>query len=524
VDVRFCPYAIFTFHRKLASLKQDIDVLDSRSPGLSASGLRLSFAGFQVLKDVNIHLRPGKIHAITGENGAGKSSLGKVIAGLYRPESGSVELNGKELRLGSPRDGLANGIALIHQEPLVFPELSIAENILAGNLPTRAGQVDWKRALEVSASLLRRLGAEMDVSRLAGTLSIADQQLLELAAALSHDAKVWIFDETTAPLTPSEVKKLFVVMRELRDQGCSIAFVSHHLDEVIEIADEITVLRGGERVAHFQTKETTPAEVIRNMVGRDVAATSREPRKIATEQALSVEKLSGPGFRDVSFEVQTGEIMGIAGLVGAGRTEVARALFGITIPTSGTIKLFGQPFSPKSPQDSIARGVQLVPEDRRGAGLMLERSILDNASLVQIRSFGGLLGLLNRNQQEAKVEPVLTRLRTTLRSTEQLVGQLSGGNQQKVVLAKSLLETPRIIILDEPTRGVDIGAKFDVHALIRELADSGVSVILISSDLSEVMSLSDRIAVMRRGSMVGILDGTKATQEAIVALASGGDA
>lgn len=477
-----------------------------------------------MLKDVNIHILPGKIHAITGENGAGKSSLGKVIAGLYRPDSGSVELNGKALRLSSPRDGLASGIALIHQEPLVFPDLSIAENILAGNLPIRAGQVDWNKALEVSASMLRRLGAEMDVSRLAGTLSIADQQLLELAAALSHDAKVWIFDETTAPLTPSEVKELFVVMRELRDQGCSIAFVSHHLDEVFEIADEITVLRGGERVAHFQTSKTTPAEVVRNMVGRDVGATAREPRKVATEQAISVEQLSGPGFSNVSFELQVGEILGLAGLVGAGRTEVARALFGITLPSCGTITLFGLPFSPKNPQDSIARGVQLVPEDRRGAGLMLERSVLDNASLVQLRIFGGALGLLNRSQQEAKVEPVLTRLRTALRSTQQLVGQLSGGNQQKVVLAKSLLKTPRIIILDEPTRGVDIGAKFDVHSLIRELADSGVSVILISSDLSEVLSLSDRIAVMRRGSMVGILDGTQATQEAVVALASGGEA
>lgn len=505
-------------------MKQDTAVFDSHSLGLSASDICLSFAGFQVLRDVNIHLRPGKIHAITGENGAGKSSLGKVIAGLYRPESGSVKHNGKELKLSSPRDGLASGIALIHQEPLVFPDLPIAENILAGNLPTRAGKVDWKQAIDVATSLLRRLGAEMDVSRLAGTLSIADQQLLELAAALSHDAKVWIFDETTAPLTPSEVKKLFIVMRELRDQGCSLAFVSHHLDEVFEIADEITVLRGGQRVAHFQTHETTPAEVVRNMVGRDVVTTAREPRTMASELALSVEKLSGPGFTDVSFELKTGEILGIAGLVGAGRTEVARALFGITIPTSGNIKLFGQPFSPKNPQDSISRGVQLVPEDRRGAGLMLDRSIMDNASLVQIKSFGGALGLLNRRQQDAKVEPVLTRLRTALRSTQQLVGQLSGGNQQKVVLAKSLLETPRIIILDEPTRGIDIGAKFDVHALIRELADSGVSVILISSDLSEVLSLSDRIAIMRRGSMVGILDGTKATQEAVVALASGGDA
>jgi ABC-type sugar transport system ATPase subunit len=355
-------------------------------------------------------------------------------------------------------------------------------------------------------------------------LSIADQQLLELAAALSHEAQVWIFDETTAPLTPPEVKRLFVIMRELRDQGCCIAFVSHHLDEVFEISDEITVLRGGERIACVQTRETTPSEVIRHMVGREFSTSLREPRTVSDEVALDVDNLSGIGFDDVSFAAQRGEIFGITGLVGAGRTEVTRSLFGITKPTSGSVRLFGARFSPRNPQDSIQKGMQLVPEDRRGAGLMMERSILENASLVQVKTFAGSWGLLNFQKQESSVNPLLTRLRTALRSTQQAVGQLSGGNQQKIVLAKSLLQTPRIIILDEPTRGVDVGAKFDVHSLIRELADSGVTVILISSDLPEVLSLSDRIGVMRRGSMVGTLDGCTATQEEIIALASGGDA
>jgi rhamnose transport system ATP-binding protein len=505
-------------------LKQKVDVSNPQRTGLIASEIRLSFAGLKVLNDVSIQLVPGRIHAITGENGAGKSSLGKVLAGLYHPDGGSIQLNGEVLHLGSPCDGLANGIALIHQEPLAFPDLSIAENILAGNLPVEKGRVDWKLARVQSAGLLKRLGSELDVTKNAGTLSIADQQLLELAAALSHEAQVWIFDETTAPLTPPEVKRLFVIMRELRDQGCCIAFVSHHLDEVFEISDEITVLRGGERIACVQTRETTPSEVIRHMVGREFSTSLREPRTVSDEVALDVDNLSGIGFDDVSFAAQRGEIFGITGLVGAGRTEVARSLFGITKPTSGSVRLFGARFSPRNPQDSIQKGMQLVPEDRRGAGLMMERSILENASLVQIKTFAGSWGLLNFQKQESSVNPLLTRLRTALRSTQQAVGQLSGGNQQKIVLAKSLLQTPRIIILDEPTRGVDVGAKFDVHSLIRELADSGVTVILISSDLPEVLSLSDRIGVMRRGSMVGTLDGCTATQEEIIALASGGDA
>jgi rhamnose transport system ATP-binding protein len=505
-------------------LKQEIDVSDSQQPGLIASGICLSFASMKVLNDASIQLFPGRIHAITGENGAGKSSLGKVFAGLYQPDEGVIRLDGEVLRLSSPRDGLAHGIALIHQEPLTFSDLSIAENILVGNLPLKKGRIDWKLASETSAALLKRLGSDLDVTKNAGTLSIADQQLLELAAALSHDARVWIFDETTAPLTPPEVRRLFTIIRELRDQGCCIAFVSHHLDEVFEIADDITVLRGGQCVACLKTQETTQSEIIRHMVGREVRSSSRELRDLPAEVALKVDHLSGPGFQDVSFEVRAGEIFGISGLVGAGRTEVARSLFGITKPTAGSVHLFGEPLSPKTPRESIKRGIQLVPEDRRGAGLMIDRSILENASVVQLKTFAGSLGLLDFEKQESSIRPLLARLRTALTSVQQPVGQLSGGNQQKVALAKSLLEIPKILILDEPTRGVDVGAKFDVHTLIRELADSGVTVVLISSDLPEVLSLSDRIGVMRRGSMVGTLDGPQASQEQILALASGGDA
>ena len=520
--MQFRPYAIFIFQTQKGFLEQNTAVSNSDAQGLTALGISLSFGEFQVLRSVNFQLKPGRIHAITGENGAGKSSLGKIIAGLYKPTTGTVALDGHPLHLNSPREGLAHGIALIHQEPLTFPDLSIAENILAGNLPVRGGRVDWNEANRKSAELLSQLGSLLDVKQTAGTLSIADQQLLELAAALAHDAKVWIFDETTAPLTPTEAEGLFKIMRTLRDKGCCIAFVSHHLDEVFGIADEITVLRGGELVAHLQTSDTTKTEVVRHMVGRSIDPTEHTYREPATEVALAIGDLSGPGFQNVSFCVRKGEIFGISGLIGAGRTEVARALFGITKSTQGAAELFGKPYSPSSPKEAIDFGVQLVPEDRRGAGLMIERSILDNASLVQVKTFANSLGLINLKSQQSAIFPILEQLKTAMRSTQQPVGQLSGGNQQKVVLTKSLLKTPRLIIFDEPTRGVDIGAKFDVHQLIRDLADSGVAIILISSDLPEVLNLSDRIGVMRRGTIVGTLARAEATQEKIIALASGG--
>ena len=517
-------YAIFSFLAEQDPLNQTAPNPHTPAKSLVATGLCLSFGGFQVLKEVDFELLPGRIHAITGENGAGKSSLGKVLAGLYRPDSGALSIGDQPISPSSVRDGLRQGIALIHQEPLTFPDLSITENILAGNLPAGRIGVNWGRAHAKSQELLVRLGSKLDVKRTAGTLSIADQQILELAAALAHEARFFIFDETSAPLTPPEAQALFKIMRELRDQGCGIGFVSHHLDEVFEIADEITVLREGQKVAHLQITETSQAEIVRHMVGRAVEQSKRTARALSAEVALSVEHLSGPGFDDVSFTVNAGEIFGIGGLVGAGRTELARALYGISRVSSGQVKLLGQTYKPKNPQEAIQSGVNLVPEDRRGAGLMLERSIKENASLQRVKDFANRFGVVSTQLQDEQVVPLLDSLKTVLRSVEQPVGQLSGGNQQKVVLAKSLLRAPRLLILDEPTRGVDIGAKFDVHALIRELADSGVTILLISSDLPEVLALSDRIGVMRRGNLVATLTASEATREKVISLASGGSA
>lgn len=512
------------FSRRGQKLGENTGVLDQKQMGLVASGVSLSFDGQIVLNNVDITLKSGSIHAITGENGAGKSSLAKVIAGLYRADSASINLNGQKKELRNPKQALSEGIALIHQEPLTFPDLTIGENILAGNLPKKGGKVDWGKVHQTSQKLLADLGSSLDTKATAGTLSIADQQILELAAALAHQAKVWIFDETTAPLTPPEVARLFKIIRELRDQGCCIAIVTHHLDEVFEIADEITVLRSGERVAHLGKAETTQDEIVRLMVGSEVFTHRPERNPVGGSTILKVEGLTGVGFQDVSLEVRQGEIFGLTGLVGAGRTEFARALFGITKPKSGRISLAGEEHQPSSPAESIRRGVVLVPEDRRGAGLMLDQSIGDNAALAHLPKFSPRFGIIDQKKSDSKIQPLIQRLKTKLQSLSQLVGQLSGGNQQKVVLAKWLLETPKLLIIDEPTRGVDIGAKADVHALLRELADQGVPILLISSDLPEVLALSDRIGVMRRGTLVGTLGAESATKEAIVALATGGSA
>ncbi|HLO97801.1 MAG TPA: sugar ABC transporter ATP-binding protein, partial [Fimbriimonas sp.] len=409
----------------------------------------------------------------------------------------------------------------IHQEPMPFADLSVAENILTGSLPRSKGFVDWKAANAKASSLLSRLGSKLDVTRTADNLSIADQQMLELAAAMSHDAKVWIFDETTAPLTPNEVETLFRIMRELRDQGCALAIVTHHLDEVFHISDEITVLRDGAKVAHLATGETTQSEIVRLMVGRDIPPREASQVTQGTEIALDVDRLCGPGFREVTLSVAKGEIYGLAGLVGSGRTELARALFGITQPTFGGMFLLGKPYYPQNVGDATSAGVALVPEDRRHDGLMLNRSILENAALASGPSFASRFGLLASKRERELVAPLLARLRVAMRSDNQTISELSGGNQQKVVLAKWLLKRPHLLILDEPTRGVDVGAKAEIHDLIRELASEGVGVLLISSDLPEVLALSDRVGVMRRGTLAGELEREEMNDEALMQLATG---
>jgi rhamnose transport system ATP-binding protein len=495
--------------------------MERRSCTVKAADITVTFSGVDVLKSVSLELKPGEIHAITGENGAGKSSLAKVIAGVYRPRLGHLFLDEQEIAFKNPREALKHGIALIHQEPLTFPDLDIAENIFAGHHLGRAGLVDWKSLYARAAALLAELGVSLDPRAKVGSLSVAQQQMVELASALSQDAMVWIFDETTAPLTPKEVEELFKVMRGLRDRGCAIGMVTHHLEELFLISDRITVLRDGEKVAEKATAETNVAEVVQLMVGRELGSEKLQAssRSVAPP-LLAVNRFSGPGFHDVSLEVRPGEVVCLSGLVGSGRTEFAQALFGVTRTTAGTVRLDGSEVVVTSPRAAKQMGMALVPEDRQHDGLLMPQAIAFNATLARLSALcrGGWL---RRKKLEEVSTSFAERLQLSYRDQEQAVMELSGGNQQKVVLAKWLMTGPKLLILDEPTRGVDVGAKHEVHKLIREQAEQGLAVLMISSDLPEVLALSDRILVMREGTVVAEFPGSATTEEQVMFAATG---
>lgn len=471
------------------------------------------------MSSVSVELRGGEVHAIVGENGAGKSSLAKAIAGVYA-SSGSYSLDGVDISFRNPREALHAGVALIHQEPSSFPDLDVAENIFAGHLPRRGVLVDHRAMHARAAELLQSLGVSIDPRARMRGLSVAARQYVELAAALAHDARVWIFDETTAPLTPNETRELFAVIRRLKEEGCAIAFVSHHLHEVLSIADRITVLRDGSKVGERLVTETNETEIVRLMVGRDLEAFV--PRSGAVgEVALGVQGLIGPGFGPVDLDVRSGEIVGIAGLVGAGRTEFFRSLFGVTRATSGEIKLHANRVQIRRPADARRMGIALVPEDRIHDGLLLPKGVAFNTVLPNLDK-SSTLGWVGGSREESLTRDQVERLHLRYRGLHQPGSELSGGNQQKVVLAKWLMSSPSVLLLDEPTRGVDIGAKAEVHKVVRALADDGMAVLVASSDLPELLALCDRIAVMRNGRIVASFAQAEATEEAIMSAATGG--
>lgn len=485
----------------------------------------MSFGGQEVVRGVDLDLEAGEVHAIVGENGAGKSTVAKLIAGVHRPVSGTIKLNGTQVHFDSPRQAIDRGIALIHQEPLTFPDLDVAENIFVGHQPRGRFGVDWAGMRRRTAALLAELGVKIDPSTPVRSLSVADQQMVELACALSHEAQVLMLDETTASLTPKEVAELFGIVRRLKAQGKALAFVSHHLDEVWEIADRITVLRDGEKVGELKPGETTVDEVIRLMVGREVNFSLKGHRTVTdAKPILKVRGLTLDGtFRDVSFEVRPGEIVGLGGLVGAGRTEVCRTIFGVDRPTAGTVEFDGNPVSIRRPSEALALGIAMVPEDRQHEGLLPPMSIEHNVSLSILRSLA-TIGWVDRKQEGRLAKEYVQRLRTVFRSLDQPVRELSGGNQQKVVLGKWLLTKPRLLILDEPTRGVDIGAKEEVHRLILQLVEQGLALLVVSSDLPELLALCDRIVVMREGSVMRELTREDATPESVMRAATGQEA
>lgn len=492
-------------------------------PRAELRGISKRFAATQALDNVSLELVPGEVHGLVGENGAGKSTLVKILAGVHQPDSGTIWLDGEPTQIQGPAHARSLGIAVVHQEPRLFPDLTVAENVYIGHARSgRLGTIDWGATRRAARALFDELGVHFDVGAPVRGLSMADQQLIEIAKSLSVDARVLILDEPTASLSAHEVERLFAIVRRLRDRGVSVLFVSHRLDEVFDLCDRATVFRDGRHVITTATSALTTADLVRHMVGRAVSLFPKVEAPVG-DVLLEVKGLTRVGvFRDVGFSVRAGEIVGFAGLVGAGRTEVARVLFGIDQRDAGEIRLGGRPISFASPSAAMDAGIAYLPEDRHQEGLVLDFSIAQNVTLpILPRLFPRFLV---RSSAERKVAHDYTeQFNVRMVGVDQLAGALSGGNQQKVVLAKWLASEPRILILDEPTRGIDIGAKVEVHRIISDLASSGLGIILISSDLPEVLAMSDRIIVLHEGRITAEIPHDRATEERVMFAATGSE-
>ncbi len=490
-------------------------------PILELRNITKRFAGVEVLHSVSFGLMPGEVHALLGENGAGKSTLVKVMTGVHQPDAGEIILDGQPVHFASPRASRQAGIAAIYQELSLFPNLNVAENIFAGRQPTLSGgRIDWRGLYNEADRLLSSLGVRLDLKKKAGDLSIGQQQMVEIARAISVKARILIMDEPTSSLTLSEVADLFRLVRRLQADGTTIVFISHRLEEIYEIANRVTVLRDGSYVDTRLLSDVSHDDLIRMMVGRRISNLFPKQEVQPGDVILRVEHLARAGvFEDVNFELRRGEILGFAGLVGAGRTEVARAIFGIEPATSGTIRIQEKPVSIDTPGQAIRLGLAYVPEDRQIHGLIPAMDLVENISLPRIEEFstGGWLNtLLERTTALASARQMEVRASHIFQKAR----ELSGGNQQKVVLAKWLATQPRILILDEPTRGIDVGTKTAVHALMSKLAAEGMAILMISSELPEVLGMSDRVVVMREGHVTAQFTRAEATQEKILYFAT----
>ncbi len=490
-------------------------------PVLRIEHISKRFGSTQALDDVSLALYPGEIHALLGENGAGKSTLIKIMTGIYHADAGQIRLNDQQIEVKNAFDAQAHGIAAIHQEPMIFPDLNVAENIFISHRQ-RGRVVNWRKMYQDAEAILARLDIKLDVRSSARGLTLAAQQAVEIAKAISLDVRVLIMDEPTASLSAHEVEQLFKLTNTLRDQGVSIVYISHRMEEFFQLADHISVLRDGKLISSAKADEVTPESAIRDMVGRDVGEIIRRTDNERGRALLSAKQLSKEGvFSDLTFDVRAGEVLGFAGLVGSRRTDVGLALFGITPVDSGVVEFNGRSVHITSPQQAVDLGIAYVTEDRRGLGLSMPMSITANVTLPLLQKYLNRFGLVKRQEEKAVAETFRQRLNIRTPDVETAVRNLSGGNQQKVMLSKWLNIKPKLLILDEPTRGIDVGAKAEVHHIINELAAEGIAIIMISSDLPEVLAMSDRILVMREGRQMAILESAIATQELVMTAAMG---
>lgn len=494
--------------------------IQNDAPLLEMRRISKSFSGVQVLNGIDLSMREGEVLALLGENGAGKSTLMKILCGIHRPTSGEIRIHGETLTLGSPQVAQRSGIGVIHQEFNLIPSLSVRENLFLGQEPSILRRLSRSAELAKATAVYRRLRVKLDLEARISNLTVAEQQLVEIAKALLFESKIVVMDEPTAALSPQEVEGLFDVIRELKSQGISVIYISHRLNEIFEICDRIMVLRDGEHVKTQTAKSTSRSELIQSMVGRTLDQEFPKRNVTIGNARLVAQNLTrGRKVRDVSLSIHQGEILALTGLVGAGRTEIARLLFGADQRDSGTVTLDNKMLKLRNPREAIAAGICLLTEDRKAEGLIINQSVLHNFSLPNLTKFTGTFGL-NHNAERNAFAAQADSLKIKLHDPRQPARTLSGGNQQKVVLAKWLERNADVVIFDEPTRGIDVGAKYEIYQLMNQLAAAGKAILMISSELPEVLGMADRILVLHEGQLTGeITDVPNATQEQILALA-----
>lgn len=486
-------------------------------------GIKKSFGGVKALSGVSLAVRPGEIHALVGENGAGKSTLMKILSGAYQKDEGTIEIDGVPVEIGSPRRGKELGVGIIYQEFELAGDLTVAENIFLDRLSS-GKLIDWKRLYEKAEAVLHSLNFDINVKSRVQDLSVAYQQVVEIAKVLSQNAKILILDEPTAVLSPKETAALFETLNKLRSEGVSIIYISHRMEEIFQIADSITIMRDGEVTGTGRRDQMEMNQVIELMIGRKLS-TMFPPRAVEMgEEILRVEELEGEAFRRISFSVRRGEVLGISGLVGSGRSEIVRAIFGADRKKSGKVYLNGQEVTIHSPKDAVRLGIGLIPENRKEQGLVLDFAIKHNITMPNIRSVRGFLGVIRQGQENRLAQSLVEKLTVKTDSIDAAVHQLSGGNQQKVVLAKWFNTDSQVIIFDEPTRGVDVGAKIEIYNLINEFAKRNLGVIIISSELNEIIGMCDRTIVIDNGEKKGELKKEELSELNIMKLAVGGNA